>query len=114
MKILLELSNDAVLLELGGRIAQCRINLNLTQALLAERAGVGKRTLERVERGESAQLSTLIRLLRVLGLFDSLEGLVPQIPASPIAQLKRQGKPRRRASVREKQHRQSTPWKWAE
>ena len=49
MKIEPQLTDEAVLQELGGRLTQSRIGHNLTQAALAEQAGVSKRTIERLE-----------------------------------------------------------------
>lgn len=39
-------SDEAFLRELGRRLTSLRLEQNLTQALLAERAGVSKRTLQ--------------------------------------------------------------------
>jgi transcriptional regulator with XRE-family HTH domain len=66
MKITGLLTDDAVLAELGARIAGRRIDMQLTQAAVAEQAGIAKRTLERLEAGDSSQLNTLLRVLRVL------------------------------------------------
>ena len=101
MKILPSHSNETILHELGNRFTGARLALNLTQAALAEQAGVGKRTVERLESGEAAtQLSGFIRVCRVLGLLDRLDALVPEPVASPIAQLKQQGRKHQRASGR--------------
>ena len=59
MKITAALTDDAVLAELGARIAARRIDLQLTQAAVAEQAGIAKRTLERMEAGKTSELSTL-------------------------------------------------------
>ena len=40
MKISAQLTDEAVLQQLGGRLAELRIEHNLTQAALAELAGV--------------------------------------------------------------------------
>ena len=82
------LSNEAILSTLGERLTQWRLEYGLTQAQLAQEAGVAKRTVERVESGESIQLLTLVRLCRVLGLMDGLNQLVPEQAASPMAILK--------------------------
>ena len=66
-----EITDEAVLSELGSRLAQVRLERNLTQAQLAEQAGVSKRTVERLESGSVAtQLSGFIRVCRVLELLD--------------------------------------------
>jgi transcriptional regulator with XRE-family HTH domain len=92
-------SADAELRQLGSRLAELRLALNLTQAELAEQAGVSKRTIERLESGATAsQLSTFLRVCRVLGLQDRLKQLLPAPVASPVAQLKQQRQTRKRAS----------------
>jgi transcriptional regulator with XRE-family HTH domain len=58
------MTDDAILAEIGNRIARYRIDQQVTQADLAEQAGVSKRTVERVEAGASVQFSTVIRILR--------------------------------------------------
>lgn len=61
-----EMTDAAVLAELGERLARLRLQRNLTQAQLAREAGVSKRTLIRLERGESSQVTNLIRVVRSL------------------------------------------------
>lgn len=91
------LSDDAVLAELGHRIAEARLALGMTQAQLAQAAGVSKRTVERLEDGASAQLGNLVRCLRALGKLEGLERLLPETPANPIELLRSAGAPRSRA-----------------
>ncbi len=87
----------AILEEVGDRLLQRRIERNLTQAELAKRAGVGKRTLERLEAGESTQLSTFIKILAELGLAGDFLGMIPEAVPGPMEELKAKGaKPRRR------------------
>jgi len=120
MNITSELTDAAVLRTLGERIAQSRIEAGLTQAELAEQAGIGKRTLERMESGHGAELVTLIRVLRALKILEGLERLIPELPPSPIAQLKLRGKRRRRVShPRSRQAPEedaagasAKPWRW--
>ncbi len=45
MDITTQLSDGAILTELGARIGRCRVDLGLTQAALARQAGVSKHTL---------------------------------------------------------------------
>lgn len=108
-----DLSDRAVLRELGGRLARHRLNKNLTQAALAAQAGVSTPTVQRIEQGKSAQASSLIRVLRALRLFDHLDTLVPEPPVSPIQQVRLRGKVRQRASSPSSGIRERSPeWRW--
>jgi len=107
------LTDDAVLAELGKRLAGIRLNRNQTQSQLADNAGVGKRTVERLENGESVQLGSFVRVCRELGLIRRLDSLVPEPVPSPLAQVKLMGKTRRRASHK-KSERPSKPWTWGD
>lgn len=115
MEIASQLTDQAVLQELGNRLAGVRIERNLTQAALAEEAGVSKRTVERLESGEVAvQLSGFLRVCRVLGLLERLETLLPEPVPGPMAQLQRQGRRRQRASGRKRGTAEAKPWTWDE
>ena len=84
MKIATTLTNEAILQELGERLAGARLERNLTQAALAEEAGVAKRTVERLESGQAAtQLSGFVRVCRALGLLERLDALVPERHRKP-------------------------------
>lgn len=114
MRIAEHSTDQSVLKEIGGRIAAIRLNRNLTQAELADEAGVSKRTVERLESGHSVQIANLIRLFRSLGLLERLEVLFPESAASPVAQLKLQGKKRRRASAKRSPETSRKTWKWGD
>lgn len=78
MKIDSSLTDARVLTLLGERLLGIRLGHNLTQAELAEQAGVSKRTVERLESGAVAsQLSSFVRVCRALGLLERLEVLIP-------------------------------------
>src|ERR1700761_9575985 len=115
-----ELSDSAILTELGRRLERRRIDANLTQAQLAEQAGISKRTLERMESGFGIEFVMLIRVLRALGDVGGLETLIPELPQSPLTLLKQRGQPRKRASrprARSGHVEEPTPpgpWKWGE
>jgi transcriptional regulator with XRE-family HTH domain len=114
MHITSQMTDDAILRELGERVARARIDLNLTQAALAEQSGVAKRTIERLESGEAAtQLSSFLRVCRTLCLLDRLELLLPEPLPSPMAQLRQQGRRRQRASG-VKAAAAAKKWTWAE
>ena len=106
------LTDDVILAELGNRLAARRVDLQLTQAAVAEQAGIAKRTLERMETGHSSQLSSLVRVLRVLDALPGLDNLVPEIGPRPMDMLKRKGKVRKRASGNRAAKSSGKPWSW--
>ena len=116
MEIEAALSDDAVLEELGRRLVRRRLALRFSQAELAEQAGLGKRTVERIEAGESAQLISLIRVLRVLDLLPALDAMIPVETVRPMALLKQGGKLPKRVRKRDSESRveEDKPWSWGE
>ena len=113
MKITETLTDESILAEIGKRLSRRRLALQMTQAELAEQAGIGKRTLERVEAGATAQLSTIIRIFRVLGLLEKLDQILTEPAIRPLEAAARKGKARQRASGRRKPS-QKQPWTWEE
>ena len=115
MKIKVNSTDQAILQELGKRLAHLRIKQGITQAQASSLSGISKRTIERIENGGDSQLSTLIRLLKVLELIDNLEQLTPEISLSPMELLNLKGKHKRpqRASSK-KTANPSKNWKWGD
>lgn len=110
------MSDEALLKLLGKRLAESRLALNLTQGELAQEAGLGLRTVQRLELGTAArQLSGFLRVCRVLGLVDRLDAFIPEPKASPMDQLKSQKRKRKRATGKKAAklmpHKK---WKWGE
>ncbi len=114
MKISSLLTDDSILAELGQRLAARRVEMQLTQAEVAEQAGVGKRTLERMEAGHSSQLSSLVRVLRVLDALPALESLLPGTGPRPMDLLQRGGKPRQRATGKRGKSSPDDSWRWGD
>jgi transcriptional regulator with XRE-family HTH domain len=59
---------------LGARLRQARLRRRLTAVLFAERMGVSRDTLYRLEKGDPGiSLGTYLRALRVLGLDSDID-----------------------------------------
>lgn len=115
MKIDRNITDEQILTELGKRLMQTRLQKDLKQSELAEQAGIGLRTLQRLETGAVAsRLSSLVRVCQALGLGERLDQLVPEPAASPIALLKSAGDNPRRASGRKAAQRKKAEWTWGE
>ncbi len=106
--------DEALLQELGRRLTQVRIDLNLSQSELARKAGVGKRTLERLEAGESAQTRTLFRIFRELDLLKRVEMLLPEPTARPSHRIKDAHALPKRVSRKRTDRPEDKPWKWGD
>ncbi len=60
---------------LGERLKKQRLLINITQSQLANKAGVGKSTIARVETGQGGTLENFIRIATALGLINELAEL---------------------------------------
>jgi transcriptional regulator with XRE-family HTH domain len=115
MKITPNITDEALLSLIGERLARLRLAKNLTQGQIAEQAGLGQRTVQRLELGAAAtQLSGFVRVCRVLGLVERFETLIPEEVASPMAQLKQQGRQRQRATGKKAVAGEPKKWTWGE
>ena len=92
------MSDQAILEEIGARLKKRRLDRNLTQQEVADRAGLTRTTIGEFERGASSSMLTLIRILRVLGALEELESFLPDTGPSPLQLAKLQGRQRQRAS----------------
>ncbi|MCO5316348.1 MAG: helix-turn-helix domain-containing protein [Solirubrobacterales bacterium] len=98
MAIRPDMSDHAILREIGDRIKDHRLEQDVSQRGLAGKAGVSLSTLERVEAGAGSSMVSVVRILRALGLAGNLDELVPEPLPSPLARLKASGRKRQRAS----------------
>ena len=99
--------------EIGLRLTRERIRQGMTQAELAKEAGIGKRTLERLENGESVQLSSFLRVLEQLDLTDRLIALLPDPAPTPLQLFNAIEEPKRVYKKRTPEKPKS-PWVWEE
>ena len=87
--------------QLGASLRLLRLDRNLEQATLAERAGISLRSLQRLELGQGSTTHTLISVLRALGREDWLKTIAPVASINPLT-MPRTAKPRQRAVGRRK------------
>ena len=99
--------------ELGSRLARQRLARNVTQAALAETAGIGLRTLRRVEAGDPSSFDSVMRVVIALGLEDALMTGIPALEVSPIERVESRGRERRRARPA-KSRVSDESWSWSD
>lgn len=98
--------------EIGQRFARLRLARNITQTALAAKAGIGVRTLRRLEAGEPSTLDTFLRVATVLDLEDAILSALPEGEIRPIERVSKKGSERRRASPKSKNTPKTTKWTW--
>lgn len=104
-------STKSLILTLGHRLRQARLEANLTREQLALETGLSADTVRNAESGRNVSLETLIRILRGLGELDRLQGLLEDTGPSPVALARQQGQRRQRASGRRRDTAEPG-WKW--
>lgn len=108
------LSNPQIEQELGKRLKDRRLEMNLSQEEIAKRSGLSRRTITAIENGGGSTLTTLVALLRALQALDTLENFLPDPGISPMAMSSMlQDAPRKYASKPRKTP-PPTPWKWGD
>lgn len=94
------INNQGILKEIGARVRRERLNQNMTQVTLAQRAGVSRRVILDLEKGKGCGLGAFIEVLRALNKLDQLDVLLPDPGISPLQLAKLKGRERQRASGR--------------
>ena len=99
------MSPVAIAERLGERLKQARLNADLTQAEVASRTGLNRRTILNAEKG-NVQLKNLVAILLTLGMVEQINLFLPIQEISPLQLAKLKGKKRQRASRTQKKKRQ--------
>lgn len=99
--------------ELGARLAKIRLSRNITQEALAREAGIGLRTLRRLEAGGSCTLDSFLRIAITLGLADHLLSTIPAQDIRPVERISARRSERKRARPARHQAPEK-PWTWGE
>ena len=86
--------------ELGARLRQERLRRNWTQRSLAERAGVSRLTVTRVERGDSISLRNFLAMLVALGRAGDLANILDVRVNTTIDEFLATSRPARRRGRR--------------
>ena len=94
--------------DLGRKIKLYRISLEMSQQELADKTGISKRSISRIEQGESVQMNSLFTILIALDLGDNIELLVPDQSRRPSFYLEKQENMPKR--VRKKTEKKDFKW----
>jgi transcriptional regulator with XRE-family HTH domain len=93
---LVQMSDVAIVRQIGTYIKHVRLQQNKTQAQLAEMAGLNRWTISQIENGESITLTSFIQILRALDSLLVLNAFEVPDEISPLeyAKLKKHKKER--------------------
>lgn len=92
-----ELSDNAVLAQIGRFIQQKRLQQNRSQQEVANAAGINRSTLSQIENGKGGTLISLIQILRVLNQLSFAKVFQVEEKVSPMYLAKLEMKKRKRA-----------------
>lgn len=92
------LADPAIINEICNSLKHMRLNRNMSQDELANRSGINRVTISRMEKGRAITLLTLIQVLRALDKLDILNVYIEEPEISPMQLLKQQEQQRRKAS----------------
>ena len=107
------LNSQQIEQRLCKKLESVRLMKNITQAHLADEAGVSRRTISRMENGKGVSLDTFIRVMKALDLTDHLATLVPSTAIRPIERVKRKGERKNASSPRVKKDvPRDKKWEW--
>jgi len=107
-----QMSDVAIVKQLGSYIKQMRLQQNNTQAQLAGMAGLNRWTISKIENGESVTLASLIQILRALDRLFVLNAFEVPDEISPLeyAKLKKRQKERVRNKPANAQDKDNLGW----
>lgn len=86
------LSNQQIVARLGKEVKRIRLERNLSQAEVAERAGLDRTTVGKLEAGRAATLLTVVQVLRAIGRLDLLDAFHQEPQPTPYMLVEAQEK----------------------
>lgn len=111
IKNIYKMSDDAIIKAIGKFIRHHRLEQNLSQKDLADKAGINRTTLSDLELGRRCQLLTLIQVLRTLDKLYVFESFEVKEQISPIALTELEMKKRKKAkSKKENLNKKKSNW----
>lgn len=96
-------NNKAILAQIGVKVRNRRLSMQLSQQDLATNAGTSLSSVKNLEGGENCSLNTLLSVLRALRALDLLEPFAREEELSPIAVAEAQKKSALPKRIRKKQ-----------
>lgn len=103
-------SSETIIGFLCKRLDEIRLSRNISQADLANEAGISRRTMTRLADGKAISLDSFVRVMVALRLTDHLAATLPDPGIRPIERVRLEETKRQRAS-RKKDETQEWTWR---
>lgn len=95
------MTNTRIEIEVGERLKKLRLEYNITQNDLAQKTGLSRVSISKIERGMGVNLSSLIEIMRGLRVLENIAYLIPEQEISPIEMIRLKNKTKKkRASTK--------------
>ena len=107
------LTDGAILVQIGEKLKEERVERNLSQKDLATACGLSAFSISQMENGHNTSLLSLIMVLRALNRLEILEELLRERPVSPVAMSEYMRKhPKRKRAYNSKRIEKVTDFEW--
>jgi transcriptional regulator with XRE-family HTH domain len=108
------MSNPSIATELGTTLKQIRLQQNLSQEQVAQKAGLSRSAISEMENGKTAtSLITIIQILRALQQLHLLDNWQVIAEGHPVQTTKMKGRTRLRAGRTLRKHqKEENEWEW--
>ena len=107
-----EFTSYAILNELAKLVKNYRLDMELSQADFARKAGLSLRSVVNFENGADIKFSNFIKILKALELADNLELLIPDVTKRPSSFL--ETKKQKQRVRKNKKTVESSGFKWGD
>lgn len=104
------MTDGTIISHIGGFVKNKRVEKNITQAILAEKAGINRYTISKFENGYSVTLQVFIQILRALDLLYILNDFNSSQQVSPLEAVKLAKKKRQRARKTKEDTQPKSDW----
>ena len=107
------LADGAILVQIGAKLKEERVERNLSQKDLATACGLSAFSISQMENGHNTSLLSLIMVLRALNRLEIFEELLRERPVSPVAMSEYMKKhPERKRAYNSKKVAEITDFEW--
>jgi transcriptional regulator with XRE-family HTH domain len=106
------LSDHALVQEIGKKFKKMRLNKNITQDELAKISGLDRTTISQLENGRPATLLTFVQVLRALDKLELLNIFSDEPDISPLEAVKLKRQTRKRASKKKNNDKNEEASEW--